>query len=109
VNSQHRIEQMRQANPLRFRDQPEQRAIAVETPGTAKLDDLQRRLAVAVQELVGNPTVGGFVGQFQGFRTEPLNTDNRNKRVGHDAAHDGIGLEFFEFHRGISSGNIRFG
>jgi hypothetical protein len=42
VDRQHRIEQVGQPDAVRLGDQPEQRAVAVEAPGPALLDDLQR-------------------------------------------------------------------
>ena len=55
VDGEHRIEQMREADALRLGDEPEQRAVAVEAPRPALLDDLQiaaRR--VAVEQLVAD-------------------------------------------------------
>ena len=54
VDGQHRIEEVRQADAVRLGDQPEQRAVAVEAPGPALLDDLEPGLVVAVEQLVGD-------------------------------------------------------
>ena len=55
VDRQHGVEQMRQADPLRLGDQPEERAVAVEAPGPPLLGDLEPRLVVPVEQLVGRP------------------------------------------------------
>ena len=53
VDGQHRVEEVGQADALRLGDQAEEGAVAVEAPGAALLDELQARLVVAVEQLVG--------------------------------------------------------
>ena len=55
VDRQHRVEEVREADALRLGDEAEERAVAVEAPGPALLDDLEARLVVAVEQLVGDP------------------------------------------------------
>ena len=52
VDRQHRIEEVREADAVRLGDEAEERAVAVEAPGAALLDDLEARLVVAVEQLV---------------------------------------------------------
>ena len=54
VDGQHGIEQVREADAVRLGDEAEQRAVAVEAPGPALLDDLEAGLVVAVEQLVGD-------------------------------------------------------
>lgn len=49
MHGQERIEQMGQPDPLRFRDQAEQVSIAVEAPGSARLDDFQDGLVIPIK------------------------------------------------------------
>ena len=65
MDGQHRIEQVREADALRFGNQAEQRTITVKTPRAALLDDFQRGLVIPIEKLVGNLAVGGFVGQLE--------------------------------------------
>ena len=89
VHRQDRVEQMGQANAVRLGDQPEQGAIAVEAPRPALLDQLQARLVVAVQELVGDLSGRRLVRQLQGLGAVPLGGHNDDLRVGEDAADAG--------------------
>jgi hypothetical protein len=81
VHRQHRVEQMRQADAVGLRDQAEERAVAVEAPGPALLDQLQAGLVVAVEQLVGDLAGRGLVGQLQRLGAEPL--DAHDGRPGH--------------------------
>ena len=101
VDRQHRVEQMGQPDALRFGHQPEQRAVAVEAPGPALLDDLEPRLVVAVEQLVGDLAGRRLVGQLQRLGTEPLDADHGDQRIGQDAADGSVGLEVFELHAAI--------
>ena len=95
---QHRVEEMRQADPLRLGDQAEQRAVSVEAPWPADLDDLEPRFVVTVQELIGDPARRCLVRQLERFGAEPLHADHRDKAVGEDAAHRSVGLKIFQLH-----------
>ena len=47
VDRQHGIEQVRQADAMRFGDEPEESAVAVEAPRPAHFDDFEARLVVS--------------------------------------------------------------
>ena len=98
VHRQHRVEEMGEADAVGLRDQAEEGAVAVETPGPALLQQLQAGLVVTVEQLVGDLAGRGLVGQLQGLGTEPLDTDHRHQGIGDDAANGGVGLELFELH-----------
>ena len=102
VDGQHRVEEVREADALRLGDEPEQRAVAVEAPGPALLDDLEPRLVVAVEQLVGDLAGGRLVGELERLGAEPLHADDGHQRVRQDAAHGGVGLEVFELDHATS-------
>ena len=87
---------MRQADALRLGDEPEEAAVAVEAPRAALFSDLEPRLVVAVEQLVGDLAGRIFVGQFERFRAEPLHADDGDEAIRQDASHGGVGLEVFE-------------
>ena len=80
VDRQHRVEEVREADALRLGDQPEQRAVAVEAPRPALLDDLEARLVVAVEQLVRDLAGRVLVGQLERLGAEPLHADDRDQR-----------------------------
>ena len=96
VHREHRIEQVRQADAVGLGDEAEQRAVAVEAPGTTGGHDVQRGFVIPIEQLVADPAAGVLVGDLHGGRTEPLHADQRHQPVGQEAAHDGIRLEGFE-------------
>ena len=71
-------------------------AVAVEAPRAAVLDDLEARLVVAVEQLVGDPAGWRLVGQLERLGAEPLDADDRDDLLRQDAADGGVGLEVFE-------------
>ena len=81
---------------MRLGDQAEQRAVAVEAPGPALLDDLEPRLVVAVEQLVGHLAGRRLVGQLERLRAEPLDADDGDQARRQDAAYRGIGFKVFE-------------
>ena len=97
VDREHRVEQVREADAVRLGDEPEQRAVAVEAPGPALLDDLEPRLVVAVEQLVRDLAGRRLVDELEGVGAEPLDADDGDQGVGQDAADGGVGLEVFEF------------
>ena len=48
MNGKHRIKKVREADSMRFRNKPEHRAIAVETPGSSLINNLEPRLVVGI-------------------------------------------------------------
>src|SRR5262245_3255652 len=75
------IEQVRQPNPLRLRDQSEQRPVAIETPRSARFGDLESGFVGSIEQLVGRLTRCRLVGEFECFGSEPLRADNRDEYV----------------------------
>lgn len=67
---------MRQPNTIGFGNQSKERTIAVETPRTARFNEVKTPLVVAIKELIGNSARCILIGEFQGLRAKPLRTDN---------------------------------
>ena len=103
VNRQHGVEQMGEADALRFGDQPEQRAVAVEAPRPPLVDDLQAGLVVAVQQLVGDGAGRRLVRQLQRLGTEPLHADDRHYAVGVNASYSAARLQLFKIHHSTTT------
>ena len=99
MDRQHRVEQMREPDSLRFGDQPEQSAVPVERPCPALLDKLQPGLVFAVEKLGGDHAVELLVGEFYCLRTVPTNVDHLDRLIGVQAADGAARLEVFEAHR----------
>ena len=98
VDRQQRVEQVREADALRLRHQPEQRAVAVEAPRPPLGDDLEPGLVVAVEQFVGDRAGLRLVGQLERFRAEPLHADDRDQAVGMHATDGATGLQVFKPH-----------
>lgn len=62
MNGEHRVEQMREMNALGLGHQAEEGAVAVEAPRPSLLDDLEIGLAIAIKQLVADPSSRVFVG-----------------------------------------------
>ena len=97
VDGQHRVEKVREADALRLRHQPEQRAVAVEAPRPPRGDDLQPLLGLPVEQLVGHRSRRRLVGQLD-LRAEPLHADHRHHAVGMHAADGAARSQIFETH-----------
>lgn len=89
VHREDRIEQMREADAMRLRDEAEERPVPIEAPRRSALDDLDPRLVVAVEQLVSDLPLRALVRELEGFGAEPLSVDDRDEAVGQDAAHGG--------------------
>jgi len=72
-----------------FGDEAEERTVAVKAPGTALLDDLEPRLVVPVEELVGDLPGGRLVGQLDRVGAEPGGGNDGDGGIGKEAADDG--------------------
>jgi len=64
VDREDWVKEMRQVNPLRFRDEAEKRAVSVEAPWTALLDDLYSGFVVTVQKFISYSTGRCLVGEL---------------------------------------------
>jgi hypothetical protein len=99
VHREHRIEEMGEANTVSLRDEPKERAVAVETPRPSRLDDLESRFVVPVKNLLRNAPVRPTIDESQRVRPMPGHTDDRDQGVRQDAPDGGVGLEVFEGQR----------
>jgi hypothetical protein len=97
VDREHGIEEMREADAVRFSDQTKERAVAVEAPWASGLDDLETRLVVPIEDLVRYPAARPAIHERQGVRAVPLHADDGYQCVRQDATNGGVGLEIFEF------------
>ena len=98
VDCQHGVEQMCEADTLRFGDQPKERPVAVEAPGPPLGDDLQAGLVVAVQQLVGDRAGQRLVRQLERLRAEPLHADDRDHAVGMHTPDGATWSKVFKLH-----------
>ena len=89
---------MGQTDAVGLRHETEQRAVAIETPRAALLDDFDARLVVPVENLLGDPSGGRAVDQRKRPGTVPLHVHNGHNAVRNDATDRRVGLEVFEFH-----------
>ena len=106
VDRQHRIEQVRKTNALRFGDQAEQRSVAVEAPGTAFFHQFKARLVVAIEQFVRHLAGGGLVGELKRRGAEPLDAHYGDQSVRDDAPHGGVGLQLLKRHHGARGGRL---
>ncbi len=81
VDGEHGIEQVGQADAVRLGDEAEERAVAVEAPGPARLDDLETRLVVPVEDLVRDTAIRPTVHEGQRVRPVPCDADDRDQGV----------------------------
>src|SRR5712692_4977016 len=91
---------------MRFRDEAEQMPVAVEAPGPAVLHDLEARLVMAIEQLVGDAAGRRLIGQLQSLGAKPLYADDRDDLVRQNASDGGGGLEVFEAGHGLFVGTI---
>lgn len=96
VDREHGVEQVREADPVGFGDEAEERTVAVEAPGTALLDDLEARFVVPIEELVGDLARGRLVGQLDRVGAEPLGLDDGDERIRDQAADCGPGRDLLQ-------------
>ena len=95
---------MSKADAMCLRNEPEQTAISVETPGPSLLDYFKTWFIMAIQKDVCYAASGVFVGEFECLRTKPLHTDDSNQGIRHDAADSCVGLDIFELSPGFACG-----
>lgn len=89
---QDRVEEVGEADAVCLGNEPEERAVAVETPRASGLDDLQAGLVVAIENLVGHSTVGTPVDEGQRVRAVPCDADDGSQVVGQNSSDGGLGL-----------------
>ena len=87
---------MGQANPVRFGHQAKERAVTVEAPRPADGGDLQRRLAVPVEQLDVGASGRVLIGQLDHRRAMPLGVDDLDEGVREDAFHPASWLQIFQ-------------
>jgi len=95
VHGEHRVEEVREADPVRLRDQPEKRAITIETPRPALSDHFQTRLIVAIKDLLGYPALWGTINESEGIGAMPLHAHDGCYTIREEAPESGIGFEIF--------------
>ena len=84
MDRQERVKQVRQPDSVRFGQQAEQCAVAVEAPRPACLRNLERRLPIAIEQLVAETTGRVFERDFDGDSAKPLNVKDADNAVGRD-------------------------
>ena len=72
VNGEIGIEMMRESDPVRFRNQAQQAAVAIERPAPSALFDAQTALVVAVERRFRNPVVRLPVNQVDCLIADPV-------------------------------------
>ena len=72
---------MRLPDPLRLRDEPEQRSVAIETPCATALDHRETVLVMPKQELAANRPLRAFESQLQRLGPEPLDVHDGYPRT----------------------------
>lgn len=98
VNSEDRIEQMREPDAVCLGHEPEQLPVAVEAPWLALFCHLKARFISAVQDLVAHPAGRVLVGEFQGVIAVPLDTHDGDEGFGKNASNGDVGLEILKSH-----------
>jgi len=84
MDGEQRIEQVSLADAVGLRNEAEKRAVAIEAPGAADLDDFQGRLAVAVEQLDAQAAVAVFVGHLNGDSANPADVNDGDQSIGQD-------------------------
>ena len=64
------------ANAMILRDEPKQRAVAVEAPGTDFFNKIEPGFLVQIHQPIGDAAGGVIVRELERVRTEPLNGDD---------------------------------
>src|SRR5579871_151904 len=90
------VEEIRQANPVGFGDEPQQSAIDIKAPQSRRLNDLQSRLAVAVGQFITQAARSIFVGQFNRDPAVPLHIRHCRHSIWQSALDLGSARQFFE-------------
>ncbi len=86
VDGQEGVEEVGEPDPVGLGDEPKKCPVAVEAPGLAVRCHGERRFAVAIDQLVAEPSRGVLVSDLDGDRADPLDGENRDQSVRQDAA-----------------------
>ena len=103
VDREHRVEQVGEPDAVGLGDEAEGGAVAIEAPGTTLLHQLEARLVVAIEQLVGDLARGVLVGELDHVLTEPASSHDGHHRVSHDAADTRAGGQFLERAHGAAN------
>ena len=94
VDSEHRVEKVRQLDPLGFGDEAEESAVAIEGPGKSPLDYLQARLVVLVEKASADRArPRRLVRELDGGVPKPLDVDDLDRRVWRDSPYERAGCQ----------------
>lgn len=96
VYGEERIEEVGELDALRLRNQTQELAVAIETPGAAVLLDSQVRLGITIQQARPSSARIVPVGHGRRRRPEPLHLDDGHQAARLDPRHDRSLREFFE-------------
>jgi len=96
VDGQQGVEEVRQGDAVGLGQEPEHGPVAVKTPRPSLDGNFERRLPVAVKQLVPQGAGRRLVGQFHGDRSDPLHVDHCDEAVGKDAFHGSPAREILQ-------------
>jgi hypothetical protein len=97
VHCEDWVEEVSQADAVRFRNEPEERAVAIEAPRAALFDHFQSWFVVTIEDFFGHPTCGRAIDEREGIGTVPLHAHDSDYCVRKETSDGGIRLKIFEF------------
>lgn len=83
------VEQMRQVNAVGLRSETEQISVPLEAPDSTGLHDLDASFIIAIENVIGDATVGGLVYDIDAIRPVPIDVDDGRDRVASDTPNRG--------------------
>ena len=98
MDGKERVEEVGEADAVRFGDQPEGRAVAVERPWSSRGDRLEACLVVPVEQCGRHVAIGVPVGQLNDIIAVPLARGDGRKPAVDKATNDRTGHQFLETH-----------
>ena len=96
MDSEQRVKQMSEVDPVRLRNQAEQLTVTIEAPRATNLADFQGGFAIPVKEHDAWLPGGVFVGELDCGRTVPLDVNYRDEAIRQDSLDGGAAREIFE-------------
>ena len=96
VNGEIGIEVMRERNPVRFRDQTQQIAIAIERPAPAPSLDAQAVLVIAVERGFRDAAIRLAIDQIDCLVADPVDRDDLDRMAGNHAPDHGARRDLIE-------------